>query len=78
MVVRVPVLSVQTTSMAAMVSTALRRWTMAPRWLMRIAPSVNESVAVNTNPCGTIEVMVAAMFVTISASLMRPAAHKRK
>jgi len=67
LVVSVPVLSLHTTSTAAIVSTALSRCTTAPRALIRTAPRVNEIVAVSTSPCGTIEVMVAATIFTNSA-----------
>ena len=48
-------------SMEAIDSTALRRCTSAPRRLMRTAPRTKASVAISTRPCGTIEVMVAAI-----------------
>ena len=49
---------------AAIASTALSRCTMAPRRPMKIAPSVNDTVAVSTMPCGTSDVIVAAIIST--------------
>ena len=59
-VVSVPVLSMHSTLTAAIDSTALMRWTTAPRAAIRIAPRIIASVAIGTRPCGTIEVTVAA------------------
>ncbi len=58
--------------MVAIASTALRRLTTAPRADMRIAPRMNASVAINTSPCGTIDVMVEAIMRTSSSLLILP------
>jgi hypothetical protein len=65
-VVSVPVLSVQMVSTAAMLSTAVIRWTIAPRRLMTTAPSENAMVAVSTSPWGTMLVTVMAISLTNS------------
>jgi hypothetical protein len=62
----------QRVSTAAIASTASRRWTMAPRGARRTAPRMRARVAISTSPCGTIEVMVAAIIRTSSYSSMLP------
>jgi hypothetical protein len=64
LLVNVPVLSMQSTLTAAIASTAFRRCTTAPRAVMRTAPRVKANVAINTRPCGTMAVMVAAIICT--------------